>query len=75
MIDHRIKGEELIGKKCRPTGTIRNGAGECVSGDTICTIVNVVKGQGIVIMTEKCPCCGQQAYIRRVHRNDLTLIE
>lgn len=75
MIDHRIKGELLIGRKCHPTKQLRNGNGDGVTPNTICTIVEVVRGHGITIETEKCPCCGQYAYIRRIHRNDLTLLE
>lgn len=75
MIDHRIRGEDLIGRKCRPVQPIRNGNGDGVSPDTVCTIVNVVRGQGITIETEKCHHCGQYARIRRIHRNDLTLLE
>lgn len=75
MIDHRTKGEDLIGLKCRPCTPLRNGNGDGITPNTICTIVNVVRGHGITIETERCPHCGQYARIRRIHRNDLTLLD
>lgn len=39
------------------------------------TIANVVRGKGLYIKTEKCPHCGQYAYIIGVSREDLELIE
>lgn len=74
MIDHRIRGEDLIGRKCRPVQPIRNGNGDGVSPDTVCTIIEVVRGHGFTIQTEKCPHCVQYAYIRRVKREELELI-
>lgn len=75
MIDPRLKMEHLVGKKCRPSVEIRNGAGECISKDTICTIIRVVRGHGLTIQTEKCPHCGQSALIRGVSRVELTLLD
>lgn len=75
MIPTKYRKEDLIGKKCRPTRNIRNGGGDGISPSTVCTIKNVVRGSGITLETEKCPCCGQFAYITRVDRNDLELIE
>lgn len=75
MISKKYRGEDLIGKKCRPVRNIRNGAGQGITPDTICTIVRVVRGHGFIIQTEKCPCCGQYAWISRVSRNDLELIK
>lgn len=75
MIDKKYRREDLIGRKCRPVRNIRNGAGDGISPSTICKIVDVVRGHGFTIQTEKCPCCGQYAYITRVNRNDLELIE
>lgn len=75
MIDPRLKGSDLIGRKCRPVHSIRNGGGQGITSDTICTIVAVTRGHGFTIQTEKCPHCGQYAYITRVARNDLELLE
>lgn len=75
MIDRKYSGKDLIGRKCRPVRPIRNGGGEGVTQDTICTIVNVVRGHGFIIQSEKCPHCGQYAYISRISRNDLELLE
>ena len=74
MIDPRLKGSDLIGRKCRPVRSIRNGSGQGITSDTICTIAAVVRGHGFTIQTEKCPHCGQYAYITRVARNDLELL-
>lgn len=75
MIPKKYSGEELRNKLCRPVRKIRNGNGDSVSPETVCRIVNVVRGHGFVIETEKCQHCGQSAYISRVSRNDLELIE
>lgn len=75
MIDRKYRGEDLIGKKCRPVRSIRNGGGDGITTDTVCTIKDVVRGHGFTIQTDKCPHCGQFAYIARVNRNDLKLIE
>lgn len=75
MIDRKYRGDELIGKKCRPLRNIRNGGGDGVSSTTVCTIVNVVRGHGFTIQTDKCPHCGQYTHISRVNRQDLELIE
>ena len=75
MIPTKYKGSDLIGRKCRPMYAFRNGAGNGVTPDTVCTIVNVVRGHGFVIETEKCPHCGQYAHISRIPRRDLELIE
>ena len=53
----------------------QNGGGDGISPATICTIVDVVRGHGFKVKTEKCPCCGQYAYITGVSREDLELIE
>lgn len=75
MIDRKFSGKDLIGRKCRPVRPFHNGGGEGVSPDTICTVVNVIRGHGFTIKTEKCQHCGQYAYISRVSRNDLELVE
>lgn len=75
MIDKKYRREDLIGKKCRPLRNIRNKGGEGISPSTVCTIVNVVRGHGFIIETDKCPCCGQFSRISHVDRNDLELIE
>lgn len=75
MIDKRIKSEELVGKKCRPVNEIRNGAGEVVSRETVCTIIRAGRGHGITIQTAVCPCCGQSCVIRGIGRDELTLME
>lgn len=75
MIPQRYSGKKLIGRLCRPTREIRNGAGQGVSPGTVCIIRDVVRGHGITIQANTCPCCGQYAYITRVPRTDLELID
>ena len=75
MIDRKYRREDLIGKKCRPIRSIKNGGGDGITTDTICTIKDVVRGHGFTIQTDKCPHCGQYAYITRVNRQDLRLFE
>lgn len=75
MIPKKYSGDELKNKFCRPVRKIRNGGGAAISPETICRIVNVVRGHGFTIETEKCPRCGQFAYISRVSRDDLELVE
>ncbi len=75
MIPMKYKGSDLIGKKCRPTHNIRNGAGDGITPKTVCKIVDVVRGHGFTIQTETCQHCGQYAYIRKVKREELELVE
>lgn len=74
MIDRRLRRDDLIGKKCRVLRGFRNRGRQGVSKDAICTIKNVVRGSGFIIETDKCPHCGQYAYITHVSREDLELI-
>lgn len=75
MIPKKYSGEELKNRYCRPVRKIKNGAGAVISPDTICRIVNVVRGHGFIIETVKCSHCGQSAYISHIAREDLELIE
>lgn len=75
MIDKKYRGQDLIGRKCRPVQPFNNRAGDGVTSDTVCTIVSVVRGHGFTIQTDKCPHCGQYAYISHVGRHALELIE
>ena len=75
MIDKKLRGQDLIGRKCRVTRQIHNGAGQGVSPETICTITRVVPGLGFVIRTDKCPHCGQYAWISHVSRDELELVK
>ena len=75
MIDSKIKGADLVGRKCRPVHSIRNGGGHGITRTTICTIKAVVRGHGFTVETEPCPHCGQYTRISRIARADLELIE
>ena len=74
MIPKNLKRDDLIGRKCRALRDIRNGIGQGISAGSICTIKDVVRGHGFIIQTEKCPHCGQYAYVTHVAREDLELI-
>jgi hypothetical protein len=52
---------------------ISNGAGNGISKGTKVEVVSV--GRGFTIKTEKCPHCGQFAYIRGVMRDEVTYVE
>lgn len=75
MIPKKYSGDELRNKLCHPVRKIKNGGGQAISPETICRIVSVVRGHGFTIETEKCIHCGQSAYISRISREDLELIE
>lgn len=75
MISKKYTGEMLRGRKARVLVDIANKGGCGVSAGGTVTIVNVVRGKGLYIKTEKCPHCGQYAYIIGVSREDLELIE
>ena len=75
MIDKKYTAKDLIGKKCRPIRNLKTNGGNGISPTTVCTIVNVVRGHGFKIETEKCPCCGQYTYMTGVSRYDLELID
>lgn len=75
MIPKQLTREQLLGRLCRPVREIKNGAGNVVTPDTICKIADVVRGHGFTIKTEKCPYCGQAAYISRISRDSLQLAE
>lgn len=72
MISRRYKADELVGKKCRPIHSIKNGGGMVITPDTVCTIVSA--HYGVEIKTEKCPHCGMYANISRIPREDLELL-
>lgn len=74
MIPKNLKRDDLIGRKCLALRDIRNGSGQGISARYICTIKDVVRGHGFIIQTDKCPHCGQYAYITHVSREDLELI-
>ena len=73
MISRKYKAYELIGKKCRPVHSLKNGAGMVITTDTICTIRSA--HYGVEIATEKCPHCGMYAIISRISREELELVE
>lgn len=75
MIPSKYRGPDLIGKRCRPVGKIKNRGGEGITSATVCIIKKVVPGHGFVIESEPCPYCGQYAYMTHVARNELELIE
>lgn len=75
MISKAYTGEMLRGRKALCLKDIANMGGHGTCAGSVVKIVNVVRGKGITIKTEKCPYCGQYAYITRVARQDLELLE
>ncbi len=73
MIPRRYRSNELIGRKCKPVHSIRNGAGIVITPDTVCTIRSA--HYGVEVSTEKCPCCGMYCIISRISRDELELID
>lgn len=75
MIPKKYTGEMLKGRKARCLVDIGNRGGNWISKGSKVTIVKAVRGKGITIKTETCPCCGQYCYITRVNREELELLE
>ena len=74
MIAKNIKREQLINKKATVNEETMNGAGHGLGEGTIVTIVDVVRGKGLSIKTDKCLHCNQYTYITGVSREILTLL-
>lgn len=74
MIPKKYTGKMLKGRKARCLTDIANHGGCGVSEGTVVTILNVVRGKGLYIKTEKCPHCGLYAYITGVKPEDLGLL-
>lgn len=74
MIDKKLNRDALIGRKCRIMHALENHGGHGCSAGTVCTILDVVRGHGFAIQTDKCPHCGQYTYFTHVSRNDLELM-
>lgn len=75
MISKKYTGEMLKGKKARCLRDISNKGGHGISAGSTVAIIGVVRGKGLYIKTEKCPHCGQYAYITGVARSELELIK
>ena len=75
MIDKKLNRDALIGRRCQVMRDLENRSGHGCSAGTVCTIVDVIRGHGFAIQTDKCPHCGQYTYFTHVSRNDLELIQ
>lgn len=73
MISKKLTGKQLIGKRVRVDSDHVNNGGHGIGKGAIATIVDLYAG--VAIKTDKCPHCQQYAYISRVSRDDLTLID
>lgn len=71
MIPKNVKAVDCVGKYATTDKDIRNKAGHCISAGSLVKIVEF--GRAFSIETEKCPLCGQYAYIRGVKKCELTL--
>ena len=58
MIPKKYTGEMLKGRKARCLCDISNKGGHGISAGSTVTIVNVVRGKGLYVKTEKCPTVG-----------------
>lgn len=74
MIPKKYTSEMLEGRKARCLVDIGNKGGNWISKGSKVTILGSVRGKGIKIKTETCPCCGQYCYITGVNRNELELV-
>ena len=73
MIPKSYKGKDILGRKATINSDTRNKGGNGIGAGATVTITGVVRGKGVTIKTEKCPHCGQYAYITGVSREQLTL--
>lgn len=73
MIPRKYKASDLKGRKARLVRELTNWAGQVISEETIVTITRA--RYGIEVKTETCKHCGQSAYIRKIRREDLALVE
>ncbi len=72
MIPVKYRSKDLIGRKVVFERDLFNGNGNGFSKGTIGIIVNA--SYGITVKTDPCPHCGQFGYIRKLSREDLSLI-
>jgi hypothetical protein len=73
MIPKRMKADEIVGRMATLDSDICNGAGLAIAKGSKVKIVRA--SYGIEIKTEICSHCGQYAYISKLKRDDLTLID
>lgn len=74
MISNKVTMKSCVGKYATLDRDIKNGAGHGMGKDCRVQIV-ASNNLGMVIRTEKCPCCQQFTEISHVQRCDLTLID
>lgn len=75
MIPKKYTSEMLKERKARCLRDIGNRGGNFVSRGSEVIIIKAVRGQGLTIKTEKCPHCGQYAYIVGIQREELELVD
>lgn len=73
MIPDKTTMKSCVGKYATLDRDIKNGAGHGMGKGCKVKIV-ASNGRGMVIRTEKCPCCQQFSEISHVQREALTLI-
>lgn len=74
MISKKIAMKSCVGKYATLDRDIRNGAGAGMGRGCRVKIVGS-NNFGMIIRSERCPCCQQFAEISHVQRCDLTLTE
>lgn len=73
MISRKYKADELVGRKVVFERDLENRVGNGFSRGTVATIISA--HYGVDVKTEPCPHCGQYGYIRKLSREDLSLLD
>ena len=73
MIPRNYTERELLGRECRLMREAETEGGRRVPAGTLCAIADVVRGQGITIVTEPCPLCGRRDRLAGGDRNMLRM--
>lgn len=72
MISRKYTSYQLCGKRVRFEQDMETRGGQGVLKGTIGTIIDA--SYGITVKTDFCPHCGQYCIIRKISRDDLTLL-
>lgn len=72
MISRKYRAYQLHGKRVRFEQDMETRGGQGVLKGTVGTIIDA--SYGITVKTDFCPCCGQYCIIRKISRDDLTLL-
>lgn len=73
MIPRKYKAYQLCGQRVRFEHDLQTKGGQGFSSGTIGTIINA--SYGITVKTDPCPHCGQYGMIRKISRDEVTLLD